>query len=91
MTELTWTKWTLSPEKPGDAPALRPAWQLAGLCLAHLSLSVGFATLLLIARSCVVRTLHIIPASSGSGGAPKQLLIAGAHRHNVPSLLMQYT
>ncbi len=40
MTELTWTKWTLPPEKPGDAPTRRPAWQRAGLCLAHLSLGV---------------------------------------------------
>ncbi|KAI9441486.1 hypothetical protein H4582DRAFT_2073664 [Lactarius indigo] len=78
MTELTWTKWTLPPEKPGDVPVRRPAWQRAGLCLAHLSLGVGFATLLLVARSRVVRVLQVIPAS---GGAPKQLLIAGAHRH----------
>ncbi|KAI0300459.1 hypothetical protein B0F90DRAFT_1668289 [Multifurca ochricompacta] len=78
MTELTWTKWTLPPEKPGDTPMRRPAWQRAGLCLGHLSLGVGFATLLLIARSRVVRILHIIPPSAG---APKQLLIVGAHRH----------
>jgi hypothetical protein len=78
MTELTWTKWTLPPEKPGDTPVRRPAWQRAGLCLAHLSIGVGIATLLLIARSRVVRILHIFPPSAG---APKQLLIAGAHRH----------
>ncbi|KAH9042747.1 hypothetical protein EDB85DRAFT_2139287 [Lactarius pseudohatsudake] len=80
MTELTWTKWTLPPEKPGDAPVRRPAWQRAGLCLAHLSLGVGFATLLLVSRSRIVRILQVIPASSSSGGAPKQLLIAGARR-----------
>ena len=78
MTELTWTRWTLPPAKPGDTPVRRPAWQRAGLCLAHLSLGVGIATLLLIARSRVVRILHIFPPSAG---APKQLLIAGAHRH----------
>ena len=79
MTELTWTKWTLPPSKnAGDEPVLRPTWQRAGLCLAHLSLGVGFATLLLIARSRVVRILQILPASNGM---PKQLLIARAHRH----------
>jgi len=78
MTELTWTKWTLPPEKPGDAPARRPAWQRAGLCLGHLTLGVGLATMLLIARSRVVRILHVFPPSSG---APKQLLIAAAHGH----------
>jgi len=79
MTELTWTKWTLPPEKPGDddAPTVRrPTWQRAGLCLGHLTLGAGLATLLLIARSRVVRILHILPPSAG---APKQLLIAGAH------------
>jgi hypothetical protein len=83
MTELTWTKWTLPPNKPDDddAPSLRPAWQRAGLCLGHLSLGVGLATVLLIARSRVVRILHVIPpsASSSSSGEPKRLLIAGAH------------
>lgn len=78
MTELTWTKWTLPPEKPGDAPLRRPTWQRAGLCLGHLTLGVGLATLLLIARSRVVRILHIFPPSV-SGDTPKQLLIAGAH------------
>lgn len=87
MTELTWTKWTLPPKKPGDAPAPRPAWQRAGLCLAHLSVGVGFATLLLIARSRVVRVLHILPAS---GGAPKQLLIAGAHRHGTRGAVVPF-
>ena len=81
MTELTWTKWTLPPEKPHDAPVLRPAWQRAGLCLGHLTLGAGLATLLFIARSRVVRILHVFSSSSsGGGGAPtKQLLIAGAH------------
>lgn len=81
MTELTWTKWTLPPEKPGDAPVRRPTWQRAGLCLGHLTLGVGLATLLFIARSRVVRILHIFPPSVGAGGlgTPKQLLIAGAH------------
>jgi len=90
MTELTWTKWTLPPEKPGDdvPPRLRPAWQRAGLCLAHLSLGVGFATLLLIARSRVVRILHIIPASGS--GAPKQLLIAAAHRHGARGAVVPF-
>jgi hypothetical protein len=88
MTELTWTKWTLPPEKPGDAPTRRPAWQRAGLCLAHLSLGVGFATLLLIARSRVVRVLHIIPASDS--GAPKQLLIAAAHRHGARGAVVPF-
>jgi hypothetical protein len=87
MTELTWTKWTLPPEKSGDAPVLRPAWQRAGLCLAHLSLGVGFATLLLIARSRVVRILDIIPPSSA---APKQLLIAGAHRHGMRGAVVPF-
>jgi hypothetical protein len=40
---------------------------------------VGLATFLLIARSRVVRILHVIPPSSG--GAPKQLLISGAHAY----------
>jgi len=88
MTELTWTGWKLPPEKPGDAPALRPAWQRAGLSMAHLSLGVGFATLLLIGRSRVVRILHIIPASSC--GAPKQLLIAGAHRHGARGAVVPF-
>jgi hypothetical protein len=79
MTELTWTKWTLPPEKPGDAPVRRPTWQRAGLCLGHLTLGAGLATLLLIARSRVVRILHIFPPSAAGGGTPKQLLIAGAH------------
>ena len=79
MTELAWTKWTSPPEKPGDVPALRPAWQRAGLCLGHLTLGVGLATFLLIARSRVVRILHVIPPSSG--GAPKQLLLTGAHAY----------
>jgi hypothetical protein len=87
MTELTWTKWTLPPNdndnknnnKPGDAPALRPAWQRAGLCLGHLTLGVGLATLLLIARSRVVRILHVFHPSAGA--PQKQLLIAGAHSH----------
>ncbi|KAH8996783.1 hypothetical protein EDB92DRAFT_1526575 [Lactarius akahatsu] len=87
MTELTWTKWTLPPEKPGDAPVRRPAWQRAGLCLAHLSLGVGFATLLLVSRSRVVRILHVIPASSG---APKQLLIGGAHRHGARGAVVPF-
>lgn len=78
MTELTWTKWTLPPEKPGDAPLRRPTWQRAGLCLGHLTFGVGLATLLFIARSRVVRILHIFPPSVG-GETPKQLLIAGAH------------
>jgi hypothetical protein len=26
MTELTWTNWTLPPEKPNDAPTRRPRW-----------------------------------------------------------------
>jgi len=78
MTELTWTKWTLPPEKPNDAPPRRPAWQRAGLCLGHITLGLGLATLLLIARSRVVRILHVFPPSAG---APKQLLIAaGAGR-----------
>ena len=89
MTELTWTKWTLPPEKRGDEPARRPAWQRAGLCLAHLSLGVGFATLLLIARSRVVRILHVIPPTSG-GGAPKQLLIASAHRHGARGAVVPF-
>jgi len=81
MTELTWTKWTLPPEKPDDGPGRRrPAWQRAGLCLGHLALGVGLATVLLIARSRVVRILHVLPPSSS--GAPKQLLIAAAaHGH----------
>jgi hypothetical protein len=92
MTELTWTKWTSPPKKPGDAPALRPAWQRAGLCFGHLTLGVGIATLLLIARSRVVRILHVLPHSPGTGtgttssGAapvPKQLLIAGAHSYGM--------
>ncbi|KAI9465141.1 hypothetical protein BJY52DRAFT_666322 [Lactarius psammicola] len=91
MTELTWTKWTLPPEKPGDVPTRRPAWQRAGLCLAHLSLGVGFATLLLIARSRVVRILHIIPASGNGGGTPKQLLIAGAHRHGARGAVVPFS
>ncbi|KAI0292788.1 hypothetical protein BC826DRAFT_1018196 [Russula brevipes] len=77
MTELTWTKWMLPPEKPGDVPVRRPAWQRAGLCLAHLSSGVGFATLLLIARSRVVRVLH-------------QLLIAGAHRHGTRGAVVPF-
>ncbi|KAH9047288.1 hypothetical protein EDB84DRAFT_503275 [Lactarius hengduanensis] len=89
MTELTWTKWTLPPEKPGDAPVRRPAWQRAGLCLAHLSLGVGFATLLLVSRSRIVRVLQVIPASSSSG-APKQLLIAGAHRHGARGAVVPF-
>ncbi|KAF8483641.1 hypothetical protein DFH94DRAFT_318912 [Russula ochroleuca] len=76
MTELTWTKWTLPPKNPNDAPVRRPTWQRAGLCLGHLTFGVGLATLLLIARSRVVRILHIFPPSVGQ---PKQLLIAGAH------------
>lgn len=91
MTELTWTKWTLPPSKTGDGnddgPVLRPTWQRAGLSLAHLSLGVGFATLLLIARSRVVRILHILPAA---GGTPKQLLIAGAHRHGVSGAVVPF-
>jgi hypothetical protein len=88
MTELTWTKWSLPPEKSGEAPVvLRPAWQRAGLCLAHLSLGVGFATLLLIARSRVVRILHIIPPAAD---APKQLLIAGAHRHGMRGAVVPF-
>ena len=75
MTELTWTKWTFPPEKPNDASVRRPAWQRAGLCLGYLSLSVGLATLLLIARSRAVRILHVFPPSAGAG-TPKQLLIA---------------
>jgi hypothetical protein len=78
MTELTWTKWTLPPEKPSDAPERRPAWQRAGLCLGHLTLGLGLATLLLIARSRVVRILHVFPPSAG---APKQLLIAAGAGH----------
>lgn len=98
MTELTWTKWTLPPGRPddddnNDAPTvrLRPAWQRAGLCLGHITLGVGLATLLFIARSRVVRILHIFPPSpspspsssaTGAGtGTPKQLLIAGAAAH----------
>jgi len=88
MTELTWTKWTQPPSKAGDAPVLRPTWQRAGLSLAHLSLGVGFATLLLIARSRVVRILHILPAS---GGAPKQLLIASAHRHGARGAVVPFS
>jgi hypothetical protein len=88
MTELTWTKWTLPSSKPGDEPVLRPAWQRAGLSLAHLSLGVGFATLLLIARSRVARILHILPAS---GSAPKQLLIAGAHRHGARGAVVPFS
>jgi hypothetical protein len=87
MTELTWTKWTLPPEKSGDPPVRRPTWQRAGLCLSHLSLGVGFATLLLIARSRVVRILHIIPPSAG---APKQLLISGAHRHGTRGAVVPF-
>lgn len=87
MTELTWTKWTVPPSKPGDTPELRPAWQRAGLSLAHLSLGVGFATMLLIARSRVARILHILPAS---GNAPKQLLIAGAHRHGTHGAVVPF-
>ena len=75
MAELTWTKWTFPPEKPNDAPVRRPAWQRAGLCLDHLTLGVGLATLLLIARLRVVRILHVFPPSAGAG-TPKQLLIA---------------
>jgi len=79
MSELTWTKWTLPPEKPGDAPVRRPTWQRAGLCLAHITVGGGLAALLFIARSRVVRILHIFPPSVGDGGTtPKQLLIAGA-------------
>jgi hypothetical protein len=87
MTELTWTKWTLPPEKSGDPPVQRPTWQRAGLCLSHLSLGVGFATLLLIARSRVVRILHIIPPSAS---APKQLLISGAHRHGTRGAVVPF-
>jgi hypothetical protein len=92
MTELTWTKWTLPPNnnknnKPGDAPALRPAWQRAGLCLGHLTLGVGFATLLLIARSRIVRILHVFPPSAG---APKQLLIAGAASHGTRGAVVPF-
>ena len=87
MTELTWTKWTVPPSNPGDTPELRPAWQRAGLSLAHLSLGVGFATMLLIARSRVARILHILPAS---GNAPKQLLIAGAHRHGTHGAVVPF-
>ena len=76
------TKWTSSPKKSGDAPALRPAWQRAGLCLGHLTLGLGLATFLLIARSRVVRILHVIlPSGGGGGSAPKQLLISGAHAY----------
>src|ERR1700692_3373548 len=39
----------IPPEKPGDAPVQRPTWQRAGL--GHLTLGVGLATLLFIARS----------------------------------------
>ena len=82
MSELAWTKWTSPPKKPGDAPALRPAWQRAGLCLGHLTMGVGLATFLLIARSRVVRILHVIPPSGvGGGSAPKHLLISGAHAY----------
>ncbi|KAN0126099.1 hypothetical protein V8E53_015391 [Lactarius tabidus] len=88
MTELTWTKWTLPPSKTGDEPVLRPAWQRAGLSLAHLSIGVGFATMLLIARSRVARILHILPAS---GSAPKQLLIAGAHRHGARGVVVPFS
>jgi hypothetical protein len=77
----------LPPEKPGDVPVRRPAWQRAGLCLAHLSSGVGFATLLLIARSRVVRILHVLPPSAG---APKQLLIAGAHRHGTRGAVVPF-
>jgi hypothetical protein len=80
MTELTWTKWTFPPEKPNDAPVRRPAWQRAGLCLGHLTLGVGLATLLLIARSRVVRILHVFPPSAATG-TPKQLLIAAGAAH----------
>jgi len=89
MTELTWTNWTLPPNnKPGDAPALRPAWQRASLCLGHLTLGVGFATMLLIARSRVVRILHVFPPSAGS---PKQLLIAGAHSHGTRGAVVPFS
>lgn len=88
MTELTWTNWTLPPNnKPGDAPTLRPAWQRAGLCLGHLTLGVGFATMLLIARSRVVRLLHVFPPSAG---APKQLLIAAAHSHGARGAVVPF-
>jgi hypothetical protein len=80
MTELAWTKWTSPPKKPGDAPVLRPAWQRAGLCLGHLTLGVGLATFLLIARSRVVRILHVFPPS-GDAPSGKQLLVAGAHTY----------
>ncbi|KAI0254416.1 hypothetical protein BJV78DRAFT_1280022 [Lactifluus subvellereus] len=63
---------------PGNAPD----------CLGHLSLGVGFATLLLIARSCVVRILHIIHLSAG---APKQLLVAGAHRHGTRGAVVPFS
>ncbi|KAI9511483.1 hypothetical protein F5148DRAFT_975118 [Russula earlei] len=88
MTELTWTKWTLPPDnKPagddrdarpiaGGRPRLRPAWQRAGLCFGHLAVGVSLAAALLIARSRVVRILHVLAPSAG---APKRLLIAGAH------------
>lgn len=76
MTELTWTRWTVPPKNPNDAPVRRPTWQRAGLCLGHLTVGVGLATFLLIGRSRVVRILHILPPSVGQ---PKQLLIAGAH------------
>jgi hypothetical protein len=91
MTELTWTNWTLPPNnkhKPGDAPTLRPAWQRAGLCLGHLTLGVGFATMLLIARSRVVRIMHVFPPSAG---APKQLLIAGAHSHGARGAVVPFS
>jgi hypothetical protein len=49
---------------------------------------LGLATCLLIARSRVVRILHVFPPSrsggiGGGGDAPsgKQLLVAGAHMH----------
>lgn len=88
MTELTWTKWSLPPDKSGDTPVRRPAWQRAGLCLGHLSLGVGLATLLLIARSRVVRILHVIPPSAD---APKQLLIGGAHRHGMRGAVVPFS
>ncbi|KAI0262257.1 hypothetical protein BC834DRAFT_972249 [Gloeopeniophorella convolvens] len=87
MTELTWTKWTYPPEKPGAAPVQRPAWQRAGLCLGHLSIGVGLGVLLVVARSRVVRILHILPPSPGT---PRQLLIVGAHRHGTRGAVVPF-